>query len=183
MAAPTPAIIEGAQFATVLYGQDESILLNLNCSARHLIDHLAHILDIGTPSQLDLASDRGRLSDLTSVNDMETQATALLKSRSLYVPVLVSQALSTKQQLLQFDDALSVAGGSSRPSSSRSISSRKSSRRGTTQSGHDDSKDNLEMKTYYQVWIEGTALQARFPAFELTQRTGTKIKKNYVKKL
>eukprot|EP00045_Choanoeca_perplexa_P020256 m.3917 g.3917 ORF g.3917 m.3917 type:complete len:183 (+) comp6610_c0_seq1:35-583(+) len=182
MTAPTPAVVEGAQFITVFYGQDESVILNLNCSARHLCDHLANLLDIATSSQLDLASERGRLSDLTSVGDMETQATTLLKSRTCYVPVLITQALSTKQ-LHQFDDALSVSGGVSRPSSSRSVSSRKSSRRGTTQSGHDDSKDNFEMKTYYQVWIEGSALQAKFPAFELTQRTGTKIKKNYIKKL
>eukprot|EP00730_Choanoeca_flexa_P018167 TRINITY_DN8817_c0_g1_i1.p2 TRINITY_DN8817_c0_g1~~TRINITY_DN8817_c0_g1_i1.p2 ORF type:complete len:185 (+),score=27.29 TRINITY_DN8817_c0_g1_i1:1895-2449(+) len=184
MTTPAPIVTEGAQFMTVYFGQDESTILNLNCSLRHLCDHLAQLLDINDASQLDLANDRGRLSDMPSVTSIETQASTVLKHRGVYVPVLIS--LGIPPQLQQNDnDALSVAGSISRPSSSISIASRKSSRRGTAavSSADDSNRNDGELKKYYMVWMDAAAMQVRFPAFELIQRNGTKIKKNYVKRL
>ena len=180
MTAPAAVpLSEGAQFATIIHGGGQSAVINLDCSIRHVADHLASVLEVDPTSDLDLASDRGRLMDIPAHTAVEEQATTLLKSRCIYVPVIVSYGLSSKNSA-----NIDREGSSnpSRPSSSRSVSSQRGSRK-TMASRTDDSassQDGGDSKKQYHLLLDTAIIQAKFPAFELTTRNGIKVKKSAI---
>ncbi|EDQ84803.1 uncharacterized protein MONBRDRAFT_12537 [Monosiga brevicollis MX1] len=177
----------GAQFCRVVYGNEESALINLDCRLRHIMDFLADLLDMEATAQLDLASERGRLCDVPGQADMDARGTSAFKAKAVYVPVLYTQGVSPK-----LGDSLGSNTGSqvpSRPGSSRSLVGRQASngkqRRGDAEDGggtKGGGNSDDQGKRIYNILCDATYLQTVCPSFELTLSNGGKIKKQHIRR-
>eukprot|EP00049_Salpingoeca_infusionum_P025593 m.20449 g.20449 ORF g.20449 m.20449 type:complete len:155 (+) comp8168_c0_seq1:926-1390(+) len=101
-------MVDSAEFIQIISNDGDVSFLNLNCQVIHLHDQIAELCRIFPDNEIDLASDKGRLQDFNvAVQTQPTElASAFLKSKSVFVPVLV--------QVL--DDDISTT---SRPTSSK----------------------------------------------------------------
>lgn len=138
---------EGAIFAELWHGEDKRDVINLECSLRHLADHVAELCGLPADTLVDLCTERGRLIELPS-RFSDTPATAVLAERAedvlrkgyVYIPVLIATEPPAGAAGAGGGGggALALGAEGSRPSSSRSQAA---SRHGTARGRARDARD------------------------------------------
>lgn len=126
---------EGAMYARMWHGMDKHDFINLECSVRHLADHVVELCGLPAGTLVDLCTERGRLLELPT-RFVDTQPSQVLVERAddvlrrgyVYLPVLVAAEAppppphTTGSHPNHHHHGGANAGGvsESRPSSSRS---------------------------------------------------------------
>lgn len=88
---------EGAMYARLWHGMDQHDFINLECSVRHLADHVVELCGLPAGTLVDLCTERGRLLELPT-RFVDTQPSQVLVERAddvlrrgyVYLPVLVA---------------------------------------------------------------------------------------------
>jgi hypothetical protein len=88
---------EGAMYARIWHGMGQHDYINLECSVRHLADHVVELCGLPAGTLVDLCTERGRLLELPT-RFVDTQPSQVLVERAddvlrrgyVYLPVLVA---------------------------------------------------------------------------------------------